>query len=317
MNINKVSVVIIILVCISSAYAQDKDEDNIFSSGVEQVNTFQKLLEISPELVDEYVLLKTDATMLTKAINTAYTVHRSKVNQLSEYQDKVDNEYSHNEKFRLFRQIDNQNHRQRVFNTEYELKRARTKLYQILIRLVAIENSVETHYTANNSVDNKEIEQKLLLGEILVLNKSQEKIVLDLLVTSQNEPDKFVQLVSHPNVVNILPDYLKEQLIIFNESGITIEDALTNKGVMAAVINKIKAIDVLPQVVNDAFGLSIYSQEQAPKILDVVIAPVYLTTSLDADAIDPLTAVELYEIPLPSRELVIELAELRKKSLSK
>jgi hypothetical protein len=86
---------------------------------------------------------------------------------------------------------------------------------------------------------------------------------------------------------------------------------------MAAVINKIKAIDVLPQVVNDAFGLSIYSQEQAPKILDVVIAPVYLTTSLDADAIDPLTAVELYEIPLPSRELVIELAELRKKSLSK
>lgn len=315
MNTKKISVVLALLTCISYVHAQDKKEESIFSSGAEQVNTFQKLLAISPELVDEYVLLKTDAKMLSAAIKIADKVHRTKVTQLSAYQSKADNEYSDNEQFRLFRQIDNQNHRKQVLDTESELKWGRIKLYRTLIRLVEIENSVETNYAAKNSVDDKEIEKKLLLGESLVLTELQQKKVLDLLIASQNEPNKFVQLISHPNVVNILPNYLKEQLIIFNESGITIEDALTNKGVMAAVINKIKAMDVLPQVDDEALGLSLYSQEQAPKILDVVIAPVYLITALDADAIDPLTVVGLYEVPLPSQDLVIKLAELRKASL--
>ena len=315
-NTKKITVMIALLTCVSYVNAEDKKEGNIFASGVEQLNTYQKLLIISPELVNEYVLLKTDAKTLTKAIKKANALHRNKVKQLSTHQGAVDNTYNYNEKFRLFRQIDNHSQRQQLINTDYELKRARKKLYQTLTSLVAIENTVATNYALKNTVGNREIEEKLLSGERLVLNANQQKIVLDLLIASQNEPNKFVQLLSHPNVVNILPDYLKEQLIVFNDSGIKIEDALLNEGVMTAVIDKIKAIKFSSLVTNEAVGVSIYSQKEAPRILDVVTAPIYLSTALDADAIDPLSAVELYEIPLPSQALVIKLADLRKTGLT-
>ncbi len=266
--------------------------------------TFDKLLDVSPVDADEYVQLQRDVKELTQALVKVKQQHGVNINALSDHQQAKDNEYNRDQKFMLFRQLDNQDYKKQINASGYTLNRVRQKLHVASNELQLLRLKVNDLYAAKYQVADESLIDKLLIGDIVSLSIHQQKLVVQHLIDSQNTPERVVTLLQHPNVAQMLPDYLKGQLKIFEDSNVSLLDALSNRQVMAAVVDKLKAIDFLEeQQVAQALG-AVYAIDQGQDIINGSGGLIKLANHLSQNDVNPLTAVELYDIPIPSKELV-------------
>lgn len=291
-----------------SLVAQPTDDFVVLKHSNKQL---QQIIQDAPEIVNEYVLLKQDIDRLSAKLYHAETRFAEQMQAYRAYQNKSDNKYNQSEKFKLFRQLDNQEYYQQVRKSEYELKRVREKLYSSLLTFEDKSDEIDKLFIKKNAVADEEVIERLLAGQPVVLSEKQKPIAINLLFANQSNPKVFAKLIVHQNIAEMLPDYIRQQLAVFGSNDIPLEKALSNSEVMAAVIAKIKAIDAVQQVIPEKIGVSIYSQKEAPKVLNFIAPPVYLAKDLNVEAVTLLQAVDLYELPLPSEELVLKLAELR------
>lgn len=299
---NKKTLLALSMCCLS--YVAQASENEL--APVHQVakTTFDKLLDVSPNDADEYVQLQRDVKELTQALIKVKQQHGVNINALSEHQQAKDNEYNRDQKFMLFRQLDNQDYKKQINASGYTLSRVRQKLHIASNKLQLLRLKVNDLYAAKYQVADKSLIDNLLAGDIVSLSIPQQKLVVQYLIEQQDNPQQVVALLTHPNVAQMLPDYLKEQLKVFEDSNIRLLDALSNKQVMAAVVDKLKAIDFLEeQQVAQALG-PIYAIDQGQDIINGAGAPIKLSNHLSQNDVNPLTAVELYDIPIPSKELV-------------
>lgn len=302
------------LVCAANDVSFDQKEslgEPISSLDLNAISNIDKLLDVRPNLIDEYIQLQRDIKTLTAVLLVKEGTHSEEFQKFNEYQKLISNKYNPNQIFNLFRQLDVQSHQQDITDNEYDLNRLKLKLYTAQVRYQQVEIEVEQAYLTKYAVDDKELTNGLLANEALLIKDDQQKVVFNLLKSYENNPRTFAQILSHPSVVALLPDYLKEQLNIFKEANISLVQALNKPEVMKAVISKVNAIDFSPAQLEDDVNKSIYSEQQVPKILNSIVMPIYISSDLDADTVNPVEAIELYDLPLPSQELVFLLASIR------
>jgi len=272
---------------------------------------FDKLLDVSPNEADEYIQLKQDIDYLSKVLIKTKQVHSDNIKVFSQHQKATNNEYNRNDKFIMFNQLDNNVFKKDIDGSGYELKRVREKLHIASNRYRELQDMVKALYISKYAVDDSTLLDKLLSGDVVVFAKEQQQDVIDHLISFQNEPQQMVKLFEHPNVVLLLPDYLKEQLKIFKEGNISLIDALSNKNVMVAVVKKLQAIDFFSdQAVSNAVS-SVYGAKQMNAILGFDSDNVFISSNITSGTINPLKTVELYDIPIPSKELVEQLSKLK------
>jgi len=277
--------------------------------------TFDKLLDVSPLDADEYVQLQNDISKLNKSLIMVKTQHGENLNQLSSHQQAADNEYNRDEKFMLFRQLDNQEYKNKIDDSGYSLNRVREKLHVASNRYQQLRLKVNDLYAKKYNVSNELLIDKLLDGEVVSLSITQQKLVINTLIELRQSPHKVVKLLEHPNVVEFIPDYLKEQLKVFDESDISLVNALSNEQVMGAVVDKLKAIDFLEEQQVTGLTGRVYSLDQTEELLGGESGPIYLHNNLSLGGVNPLTAVELYDIPIPSEELVNTINSLKNSTM--
>jgi len=272
---------------------------------------FDKLLDVSPNDADEYIQLKQDIDYLSTVLIKTKQVHSDNIKVFSQHQEATNNEYNRNDKFILFNQLDNNVFKKDIDGSGYELKRVREKLHIASNRYRELEDAVKALYISKYAVDDNTLLNKLLAGDVVVFAKKQQQDVIEHLIAFQDEPQQMVKLFEHPNVVLLLPDYLKEQLRIFKEGNISLIDALSNKNVMVAVVKKLQAIDFFSDEAVSNTVTSVYGAKQMNAILEFDADTVFISSSITAGTINPLKTVELYDIPIPSKELVDQLSKLK------
>ncbi len=278
--------------------------------------TFEKLLKVSPNDADEYVQLQQDLNKLNVVLIRVKETHSLNIKNLNDYQKSSINEYNRNEKYILFNQIEGAKHKKLINESGYELQQVRNKLHIASNRSRELEDEIESLYTQKYAVKDDVLIDKLLRGELVVLTDTQEKLVVDTLISFKMAPTKFVTLLEHPNVDRLLPFYLKEQLKIFNEGNIPLIDALSNDKVMDAVVVKLQAINFInEQAVTEIVG-RVYSIKEASEDFDGETQTVLVKSHLTAGTVNPLNAIELYDVPIPTEELVNRLSGLTESNMN-
>jgi len=301
-----------IMICMGLMVVSSLSLANVSSEPRKIAQTvFDKLLDVSPNDADEYIQLKQDIDYLSTVLIKTKQVHSDNIKVFSQHQEATNNEYNRNDKFILFNQLDNNVFKKDIDGSGYELKRVREKLHIASNRYRELEDAVKALYISKYAVDDNTLLNKLLAGDVVVFAKKQQQDVIEHLIAFQDEPQQMVKLFEHPNVVLLLPDYLKEQLRIFKEGNISLIDALSNKNVMVAVVKKLQAIDFFSDEAVSNTVTSVYGAKQMNAILEFDADTVFISSSITAGTINPLKTVELYDIPIPSKELVDQLSKLK------
>lgn len=264
----------------------------------------EKLLLIEPDSVDKFSLLEQDIQRFNLELDSVTKEYSESVVKFNEYKKRNANEHNMNEEFMLFNQLENQRNMENITKAEYEVNKVREKLYYSLFEYESIKKRVEAIYRQKHKASIELLKAKLLAGESFVVIEEQKQDILNFLLQQQDKPELMAEMLLHENVREILPDYLIEQLDIFNQSNISLATALSNQQVMSAVVQKIQDVDVLPKMGVEDIGATIYSQQQAPKVLQLGEPPLLLDTYLDASIMRNFNIASIYELPIPSREVV-------------
>jgi hypothetical protein len=264
----------------------------------------EKLLLIEPESVDTFTLLENDIKRFQSELDAVTNQYSSAITDFNKFKNEQTNQYNLSEEFRLFDQLKSQQHKQEITLSEYEVNKVREKLYYSLFEYESIKKRVEDKYQAKHQASLELLKEKLLAGESFILIKGQKQQILKFLMQYKNNPKALAKMLMHKNVQEILPDYLIEQLNIFSQSNIELADALSSPQVMDAVIARISEVDVLPQMGLEDVGAKLYSEQYAPKVLKLGSKPLMLNMYLDANIKRKLSLARLYELPVPSRDVV-------------
>ena len=293
---------------VSTSLASENKKDNgLLPENIEQrfyLTFLEKLLLIEPESVDKFALLEQDIKRFNQELASVTQIYTDAVADYRNYSVDDANENNLNEEFKLFNQLDNQQHIKLIKQTEYEVNKVRAKLYYSLFEFESIKKRVERIYREQHQAPITLLKEKLLAGESFILVKGQKKQILQFLLEYKNDPNVLAQMLSHENVKQILPDYLIEQLNIFKQANINLTQALSNPAVMQAVVTKISEVDVLPQMGLEDVGAKLYSEQYAPKVLDLGSQPIILGSYLDADILRKLNLATIYELPIPAEDLL-------------
>jgi len=271
---------------------------------------FNKLLDVSPDRADEYIQLEQDIARFNLLLVKAKSNHASNIQQFSQHQISKDNEYNRNDKFITFRQLDNQQHKKLIAQSSYELQRIRSKLHQASNSYQVLQNKIDSLYIAKYAVVDSKLISALESGKVVVVAEHQKRRVIDHLISLKGYPQQLVNLLSHDSVAMLLPDYLKEQLKVFEESNISLVSALANRQVIDAVIDKLEAIEVLSEHQVMEIAASVYEIKEGSSLLSQGSYPISMSNYVGTGAISPLKAIELYDIPIPSEELVNQISSL-------
>lgn len=287
--------------------AAGKVDNELLAENVEQrfyLTFMEKLLLIEPESVDKFALLEQDIKRFDSELKAATDIYTSTISDYKAYRKDDTNDKNLNDQFKLFNQLDNQQYLKLIKQTEYEVNKMRAKLYYSLFEYESIKKRVEDIYRLQHQAPISLLKEKLLRGESFVLVKGQKKQILEFLLEHKDQPQVLAQMLNHQNVQEILPEYLIEQLNIFKQANVDLETALQNQAVMSAVVAKISEVDVLPQMGLIDLGAKLYSEQYAPKVLSLGAKPILLDSYLDADLHYKLNIATIYELPVPSEDLV-------------
>lgn len=287
--------------------AREQAVTQLLDENIEQrfsLTFIEKLLLIEPDSVDKFSLLEQDIQRFNSELDSVTKSYSASVVKFNKYKTDTSNEHNMNEEFILFNQLENQRNMDSILAAEYEVNKVRAKLYYSLFEYESIKKRVESLYQQQRQSSLELLKAKLLAGESFVVLEEQKQSILNFLLEQQAKPEIMASILSHQNVQEILPDYLIEQINIFDQSNISLAQALSNNEVMQAVVNKIRDVDVLPKMGLEDIGATIYSEQQAPKVLQLGSAPLLLDTYLDASIQRSLNLARIYELPIPSKDIV-------------
>ncbi len=261
---------------------------------------FDRLLSVNPQAADEYIYLQSEVSTLTLALQKAQENYHALVKGYSEFQADKGNEYNRNEKFKLFFQFDNQQYQLKLNESGRDVQRVKLKLNEAVSRFSQLQAQVEEKYLEKNVLGDADLRDKLRSGETVAFSKKQQPLVFDFLSSLGHNPGSLAKMLGNKHIVAILPDYLKEQLRMFEEAGIALNSALKNPTVMQAFISSINSIELTHQDDTKGVVLSIYDDDKALQISQLDAKPVKLNRDLAADTNEELDPVYFYYIPAPS-----------------
>ncbi len=261
---------------------------------------FEQLLSVNPQAVDEYVYLESEVQGLTLALQLAQDKYHGLVKGYSDFQADKGNEYNRNEKFKLFFQFDNQEYQLQLNESGRDVQRVKLKLNNAVTRFSQLQAQVEKKYLEKNVLSDTRLRQKMLAGETVAFSKEQQPMVFSFLLSLENDSDNLARMLTNEHIVATLPDYLKEQLRMFEEAKIPLKSALQNTTVMQAFISSINSIELTHQDDTKGVVLSIYDDDKALQVSQLGAVPIALNYDLAADTEEELDPVYFYYVPAPS-----------------
>ena len=270
--------------------------------------TFNMVLNALPDAADAYVRLERDIGQLENLMRNAERTHSAAVSEYTRYKQRSDNAYNQNDSFRLFRQLDQKQVQQNIRTTVYDLNRLQRKLNQSMSQYEALKQQVLFAYIEKNQVPVAQLHQHLLDGEPVALLPSQYPEVLEYLRSLEKKPAHLARALDNASVMAILPDHIKEQLLLLKESGVSMSQALSRPDILQVVVANLDMGDARVSDEEDLSVLSVYRTETAFQEVDVQATPLQLSSYLDAYMVEMNDLVELYDLPVPS-EAVIDAAQ--------
>lgn len=270
--------------------------------------TFTMVLNALPEAADEFVRLERDINQLESLMHNAERTHYAAARELKQYTQSSENPYNQHESFRLFRQLDQKQVQQQVRTSVYDLNRLQRKLNQAMSGYAALKKQVLLAYIEKNNVPIDSLHKQLLSGEPLALLPSQYPEVLSYLRSLESKPADLARALDNPSVIHILPDHIKEQLLLLRESGVTTSQVLSRPDIVKVVVANLHLGNTRMSDEDELNILSVYRPETAFQDVDMQSIPLQLGSYLDAQMVEMNDLVELYDLPVPS-EAVIDAAQ--------
>ena len=269
-----------------------------------QVN-FNMVLAATPDWADEYVQLERDIEQFRTLQKEALRNQRYSLERFNAYTESSRNEYNLNDTFRLFRQLDQKEVQQNVRNSNRHLNRVQRKLADKMQEMAHLKQSVKQAYISQNAIPQAELQQRLAAGEPVSLLPSQKNDVLAYLASLGKQPQTLATALGNPGIQEILPDNLREQLQSFRDAGVPLSSALTNDEVRKVIISNLQPTALANNMdMADQTVISIYRLETAFVDLDGERMPMALGSTIDAQIFELDDLVELYDLPVPSRDVV-------------
>ncbi|WP_221795131.1 hypothetical protein [Oceanobacter mangrovi] len=267
--------------------------------------SFDMVLTAMPDVADQYVQLQRDVEQLQTLQKEAMRNQRFAMMRYGQYDEKSQNDYNLNDSFRLFRQLDQKEVQQSIRASSRDLNRVQRKLDERLAELAELKQQVKLAYIRQNMLSEDQLKQRMLDGEPVSLLPSQHTMVLNFLKQLADKPEQLAKALENPGVSEILPDNIKEQLQVFRDSGVPLQQALARPRIMEVVINNL----TVPMVASradqaDQQVISVYRSETAFADLDPALAPMTLGSFIDAQVFEINDLVELYDLPVPSRDVI-------------
>lgn len=295
------STILVLSVAMASSQLQASEAPNV---NLDLPVTFDMVLNALPDAADDYVRLERDISQFENLKRNAERVHNTAVGEFDRYARSAENPYNQHESFRLFRQLDQKQVQQQIRVTVYDLNRLQRKLNQASSQYEALKQQVLFAYIEKNRVPVAQLHQRLLAGKPVALLPSQYADVLAYLRSLKTSPADLARAVDNPSVMSILPDHIKEQLLLLKDSGVTMRQALSRPDILAVVVANLQLEDTLVNDQDDLNILSVYRTETAFQEVDVQAPPLQLSSYLDAYMLEMNDLVELYDLPVPSQAVI-------------
>lgn len=274
----------------------------------EQAFSFEKLLQVNPKKADEFVLLKSEIQRLKGYVEEARLAHEQSVKAFADYQSNQQTQLSNNQQQVLKEQLRSRQYQQDIDASASQLGRLQSRLLSKTQQLENIKRSIDADFIANHALNIDTLKQRLLSGERIELLPGQTALLIQAFEQLGSDAPSLATALQHQDIQHYLPEYLKEQFIQLQDSGISLTQALQKSEVKAAVMNGLAINKPEQATASSGMVLSVYEVDDA-LIAQTAASPISIQADLDAKLMEFQNLVELYDIPVPSEEVVTSQPE--------